>query len=143
MDILPNRPLPTPDALTAGFWDAAREHRLVIQRCDECSTFRHYPQAMCPTCHSRSWTWTPISGRGTVYTYTVTQQPFHPAWADRTPFAVVTVELEEGPRMVSDLPPADVADVAIGRPVECFFEDHDTADGGRFTLPRFRLARGG
>ena len=141
VDTLPNRPLPTPDALTAGFWQAAREHHLVIQRCDECNSFRHYPQPMCPDCHSRAWAWTPVSGRGTIYTYTVTHQPFHSAWAERTPFAVVTVELDEGPRMVSDLPPGDVDDVAIGAEVECFFEDHAAAGGETFSLPRFRLVR--
>jgi uncharacterized protein len=142
MDILPDRPLPTPGALGRGFWDAAREHRLVVQRCDGCGALRHYPQPMCPSCHSTAWTWTPLSGRGTVYTFTVTHQPFHPAWADRVPYAVATVELDEGVRMVTDLPPEDVDDVAIGRPVECFFEDHELDEATTFTVPRFRLVRG-
>jgi uncharacterized OB-fold protein len=142
IDALPDRPLPTPSPLTAGFWDAAREHRLVVQRCDGCGALRHYPQPMCASCHSMDWSWTPVSGRGTVYTFTVTYQPFHPAWADRVPYAIATVELDEGVRMMTDLPPEDTDEVAIGRPVECFFEDHERPDGTTFTLPRFRLTRG-
>ena len=140
MDLVPERPRPTPSALTEGFWAAARAHRLVVQRCDGCERLRHYPQPMCPACHSDGWTWTPLSGRGTVYTFTVTHQAFHPAWAERMPIVVATIELEEGVRMVTDLPPEDVDDVAIGLPVECFFEDHELEDGTTFTFPRFRLA---
>ena len=68
----------------------------------------------------------------------MTHHKFHPEWAGRSPYAVATVELPEGVRMVSDLPPEDTADVAIGAPVEVFFEDLDEAG---VTLPRFRLVR--
>lgn len=139
MDLVPDRPRPTPSELTSGFWEAARDHRLVVQRCDDCGGLRHYPQPMCPECHGDRWTWAPLSGRGTVHTFTVTHQAFHPAWADRVPFAVATVELEEGLRMVTDLPPEDVPRVAIGLAVECFFEDHHLDDGTTFSFPRFRL----
>jgi len=133
-----SRPLPEPTALTEGFWTAAREHRLVLQRCDECGRFRHYPQLLCPDCTSSSWTWTPASGRGVVYTYTRTHQPFHPAWTGRTPYVVATVELDEGVRLVSDLPPEDTDRVQIGSPVEVFFDDLPDTE---VTLPRFRLVR--
>lgn len=139
MDVLADRPVPQVSPLTEGFWQAAREHRLVVQRCDGCGALRHYPQPMCGECHSVEWTWTPVSGRGTVYTYTVTHQAFHPAWADRLPVAIATVELDEGVRMVTDLPPGDEERVAIGAAVECFFEDHVLDDGTTFTFPRFRL----
>jgi uncharacterized protein len=130
------RPLPAPTALTEGFWAAAREHRLVVQRCDDCGRLRHYPQECCPECTSGAWSWTPVSGRGVVYTFTVSHQPFHPRWAGRTPYVVATVELEEGVRMVSDLPPEDTDRVQIGGPVEVFFDDQPDSD---VTLPRFRL----
>jgi hypothetical protein len=129
------RPLPPPNPLTAGFWEAARRHQLVVQRC-ECGRYRHYPQPLCPHCHSGDWTWAPVSGRGVVYTFTVTHRAFHPAWADRVPYAVATVELDEGIRMVSDLPPQDTGEVRIGMPVEVFFDDTEPV-----TLPRFRLVR--
>lgn len=133
------RPLPTPTELTAGFWEAATRGELVVQRCDGCGMLRHYPQPMCPSCHRLDWTWTPVSGRGVVYTFTITHQAFHPAWSHAVPYVVATIELDEGLRMVADLPGDDVERVAIGSPVEVFFDDVPTVDGGRFTLPRFRL----
>jgi uncharacterized OB-fold protein len=137
------RPLPTPSELTEGFWAAAARGELVVQRCAGCGRLRHYPQPMCPECHSTDWTWTPVSGRGVVYTFTISHQAFHPAWANAVPYVVATIELDEGVRMVADLPADDVDDVAIGRPVEVFFDDVPTDDGGPFTLPRFRLRRDG
>jgi uncharacterized OB-fold protein len=127
--------MPPPNPLTAGFWEAARRHELVIQRC-VCGRYRHYPQPLCPECYSGDWSWVPVSGKGTIYTFTVTHRPFHPAWAEHTPYVVATVELPEGVRMVSDLPPEDTEAVRIGAPVEVFFDDHEAV-----TLPRFRLVR--
>jgi uncharacterized protein len=138
-DTVADRPRPIPGALTEGFWAAASEHRLVVQRCDACGLLRHYPQPMCPSCHATEWAWSEMSGRGTVHSFTVTHQAFHPAWAGRAPFAVATIDLAEGVRMVSDLPAADTDRVAIGAAVECWFEDHPLDDGGRFSYPRFRL----
>jgi uncharacterized OB-fold protein len=128
-------PLPEPSELTAGFWDAARREELVVQRCRSCGAFRHYPQVLCPECTSSEWEWAPVSGRGAVHSFTVTHQAFHPAWADRLPYVVATIELDEGPRMVSDLD-EDPDDVAIGRRVEVFFERVND----EITLPRFRLS---
>jgi uncharacterized OB-fold protein len=130
-------PLPAPSELTQGFWDAARRHELVVQRCEECSTYRHYPQHRCPHCLSPSWTWTPVSGRGRVFSFTVTHRAFNANWAERLPYALVTVELDEGVRMVSDLPDDQTDAVEIGRAVEVFFEDLEEV-----TLPRFRLVDG-
>ncbi|WP_326635257.1 OB-fold domain-containing protein [Streptosporangium sp. NBC_01755] len=130
-----SRPMPPPNPLTAGFWEAARRHELVLQRC-ACGRFRHYPQPLCPECYGGDWSWVPVSGKGAIYTYTVTHRPFHPAWAGQTPYVVATVELPEGVRMVSDLPPEDTEAVRIGAPVEVFFDDHEAV-----TLPRFRLVR--
>jgi uncharacterized OB-fold protein len=122
--------------LTEGFWDAARRRELVIQRCDECGVLRHYPQPLCPTCASDRWSWTPVSGRGVVYSFSVAHRAFNPAWADRVPYAVATIELDEGVRMVSDLPDTDVERVSIGAQVEVFFEEI----GEELVLPRFRLS---
>ena len=133
------RPLPQPSPLTSGFWEAAARHELVVQRCDGCAELRHYPQPMCASCRSTAWSWTPLSGRGVVYSFSVTHQAFHPFWADRVPYAVATIELDEGVRMLADLPADDTERVAIGAPVEVFFDDAHADDGSTFTLPRFRL----
>ena len=132
------RPLPHPTPLTEGFWAAARKHRLVVQRCADCGRFRHYPQPRCPDCVGDDWSWTEVSGRGAVYTWTRSHKAFHPAFADRVPYVVATVELAEGVRMMSDLPPEDTDHVRIGADVEVFFDDLPGTD---FTLPRFRLVR--
>jgi uncharacterized OB-fold protein len=133
------RPLPQPSSLTQGFWTAAREHRFVLQKCNDCGRFRHYPQILCPHCTSAAWTWAPASGQGVVYTYTSTYKAFHPAWIDKTPYVVATIELDEGVRIVSDLPQEDMTRVQIGSAVEVFFDDLPGTD---ITLPRFRLAHG-
>jgi len=130
------QPLPKPSPLTEGFWQAAREGRLVVQQCEDCEVLRHYPQHLCPSCHGDRWRWQPVSGRGTVHSFTIAHQAFNPAWIERVPYAVVTVELDEGVRMVSDLPAEDTEQVAIGRRVEVFFDP--VSEG--VTLPRFRLA---
>ena len=129
------RPLAEPTELSEGFWDAARRHELVAQHCAQCGSYRHYPQLRCPRCLSDHWSWAALSGIGTIYSFTITHQAFHPAWEASTPYAVITVELAEGIRMVSDLPDGDLADVRIGAPVEVFFDDTTNT-----TLPRFRLA---
>ena len=129
-------PLRRPTPLTEGFWAAAREGRLVVQQCEDCELLRHYPQYLCPSCHCDRWRWQPVSGRGTVFSFTITHQAFNPAWTARVPYAVVTVELEEGVRLVSDLPDDDTEQVAIGKAVAVFFDEV----GEGVTLPRFRLA---
>lgn len=133
------RPLPIPTSLTEGFWEAARRQELVVQRCADCGAWRHYPQPLCPECHSASWAWTPVSGRGRVYTFTVSYKAFHPAWEDQVPYVIATIELDEGVRMVSDLPHHDTPDVSIGATVEAFFDEVSP----EVTLPRFRLVSDG
>src|ERR1700761_2373509 len=91
------RPLPLVDDETAFFWAAARQHRLEMQYCDECKKYLHYPRPFCPGRLSAEMTPRPLSGRGTVYTFTVTEQAFHPYWADRLPYVLIVVDLEEQP----------------------------------------------
>lgn len=129
------RPLPQPTTRSAPFWDAAKRHQLVIQRCSACGIFRHYPQPMCRACHSLAHEWARASGRGEIYSYSVAHRAFHPWWKERVPYVIATIQLEEGVRILCDLPGVPLAEVAIGRRVEVCFEDVDE----RVTLPRFRL----
>lgn len=117
------RPRPKLERDTRGYWEALRSHRLVVQRCLECRTYRHHPRPMCPSCHSLAFEWAPVSGRGTVYSYAIVTQPLHPYWADRTPYSVVLVELEEGIRIVSNLVGCPNESIRIGMPVTVVFED--------------------
>jgi hypothetical protein len=89
---------------------------------------------MCPECHSLSFEWAPVSGRGTVYTYAIVTQKLHPYWADRMPYNVVLVELEEGIRIVSNLVDCPNESIRIGMPVTVVFED--VSD--EISLPMFK-----
>jgi 3-oxo-4,17-pregnadiene-20-carboxyl-CoA hydratase alpha subunit len=128
-------PLPAATAETQPWWEAAREHRLVAQRCVACGTLRHPPGPICPSCSSTTDDWAELSGRGSVYTYTVVHQQFVPA---DVPYVVIAVDLVEGLRMVSNLVDADPAEARIGLAVELVWEDM----GPELALPRFRPARG-
>lgn len=128
------RPLPKPTPISAGFWDAAARHELVLQRCHGCRSWRHYPQPMCPGCHSQEWSWERASGRGEIHSFVVAHRAFHSFWADKVPYVIATVELEEGVRMVDDMLELPPEQARIGLPVEVWFAD--TADG--IVLPKWR-----
>jgi uncharacterized OB-fold protein len=134
----PTRPVPRPTTLSEGFWEASRRGELAVQRCLGCRVYRHYPQPMCPACHSLEWEWSRLSGRGVIHSYTVAHQAFHPFWADKVPYVVATLELEEGVRMVDDMLELDPSEVRIGLPVEVFFE----RISDEIALPKFRPVRG-
>lgn len=128
------RPVPTPTSQP--FWNALREERVDLQRCDECSTWVYYPRARCPHCLSDHLTWRTVSGAGTVFTFTVAPQPTAPPFADEVPQLLAMVELAEGVRVSTTL--VDVAPdaIAIGMQVQPVFDHGD--DG--ITLLRFRPA---
>ncbi len=117
------RPLPQPSPFSLPFWEAARRHELVIQRCTRCRSHIFYPRYNCPHCGSRELEWVKASGRGKVYTYTVARRPTHPAFADRVPYVIAVVELEEGPRLTTNIVDCDPHSVRIDMPVEVTFED--------------------
>lgn len=105
------------------FWDALRSHRLVLQRCTGCGAFRFIPGEICPACHSADSSWTEVSGRGQVYTYTIVHRAPTPAYQARAPYVIAQVELEEGPRVSTTLVGVDPADARVGMPVSVVFDD--------------------
>jgi uncharacterized OB-fold protein len=119
------RPLPVPSDLTQPFWDAARRRELQVQRCRACGTHVFYPRHLCTTCGSSDLEWVQVSGRGTVFTYTVAHRPTHPGFADLVPYAIAVVELEEGPKLTTNIVGIDPNDVVVGLPVQVTFEDVD------------------
>jgi uncharacterized protein len=133
-------PMPAANAQTVGWWEAASDHRLVVQACASCGKIRHPPGPVCPYCRSLEAVWKDLPGTGHVYTYTVVRQAFVPALADRIPYVVVAVELEgaQGVRMVSNLVDVDPKDVEVGMTVDVVWEDM----GPQLALPRFRPALG-
>lgn len=105
------------------FWEALKAHELKVQTCDDCGTLRFIPKEICPHCGSQACGWTPVSGRGRVYTYTVIHRGPTPAYQADAPYVIAHVELDEGPRIISNLIGCDSADVRIGMPVEVVYED--------------------
>ena len=130
------RPLPVADDLSQPFWEAAKQRRLVVQRCRECGYFNHPPRPACDACQSQQLQFEPVSGRGTIYSFTIMHQPNIAGFEDQIPYINILVELEEQPLlfMVSNLPASDLDKIKIGGQVEVYFEEVDPD----ITLPQFR-----
>lgn len=131
------RPIPEVDQQLAPFFAAAKEHRLVVQRCTGCGAHRFPPRELCSGCLSTEGTWVEVSGRGEIFSYNVMHQIYHPAFAAAVPYAVVVVKLAEGPKMISNLVDCPVSEIRIGAPVEVVFAPISP----EVTLPKFRRAR--
>ncbi len=131
-----NKPLPVPSPVTEEFWRAARRHELVLQRCRACERYIHYPRALCPYCLSDDLRWTLVSGRGSVYSFTVARRPTASVFADWVPYVIAVVELVQGLRMTTNIVGCAPEDVRIGMAVEVAFEDVTE----EVTLVKFRPA---
>lgn len=116
------RPIPRRTPTSAPYFDAARAGKLVLQRCPR-DGFFFYPRARCPVCLRDDWKWEPVSGRGTVYSFTVDRAGLDPAQRSQVPLVVAAVELEEGPRMTTRIVGCKPEDVSVGQRVEVRFED--------------------
>lgn len=117
------RPVPRPGVFSRPFWEAARTHQFLMQRCARCEAWVFYPRYNCTACGSIELRWTAASGRGTVYTFTIARRPTHPALAAHVPYVIAIVELEEGPRMTTNIIGCAPESVRIGMAVEVAFED--------------------
>jgi hypothetical protein len=133
------KPLPRPDSVSQGYWDAAGRHELAIQRCDHCGWFNHPPDVVCGRCRSpaSSFSFVPVSGTGRIRSWTVMRDAFLPGFRDDVPWVVVDVELPEQPGLtiISRLVDGADADIALGSPVRVVFRD--VAPG--IALPEFEL----
>lgn len=128
------KPLPEISDDNRGFWEATRQGELRLQRCTDCCELRYPVAQICPACLSASFDWDRVSGRGTVFSFVVFHQVYHPAYKDDVPYNVAMIQLEEGPRMISNI--VDVSgQVEAGTPVEAVF-DHVTEE---VSIPRFRI----
>lgn len=136
MSARPGFPLPVPSEDSAPFWEFLQQGELRLQRCLTCSTFAHPPREMCGSCGSFEREWTPVSGRGAVYSFVVTRQAIHPSFEGHIPYATVIVELDDGPRLTSNLVDVAVDDIQIGLRVEVVL----VAASDEVTLPLFRRA---
>lgn len=103
------------------FWAFCSERKLCFQKCSSCGIWRHLPRLMCAGCGSAEWEWLESSGKGHIYTWTITHQAMLPAFADEVPYASVVVELEEGVRMVSGVEGIALDEIDLDLPVEVTF----------------------
>jgi uncharacterized protein len=128
------KPLPRPTATSRPFWEGAKRHELMLQRCSGCEGFIYYPRDRCPNCLSDRLEWQRVSGRGKLYTYTIVRRASTRLFADK-PYVLAIVELDEGPRMTTNLE-ATPEKIKIGMPVTVYFDDVTPEQ----TLVKFRPA---
>jgi uncharacterized OB-fold protein len=132
----PSKPLPKPDPLTMPFWSSLNRRSMEVQRCESCGSHVFYPRGLCPSCGSRALRWTPVSGRGRIYAFTIVHRPTNAAFRADAPYILAMVELDEGVRMMTNIVGVapDPARVRIGMPVEVVYEEV----GPGTTLAKFR-----
>ena len=134
------KPLPVADPVTRPYWESVKAHAMRVQCCEACGTHVFYPRPVCPACFSASLTWVPVSGRGTLYSFTVVHHA-PPEFRSEGQYVVALVELEEGVRLLSTLvevaPDPASGEIQMGMPLELVYDDVTP----EVTLPRFRPAR--
>lgn len=129
------RPLPQPTPETQHFWDGTKQHELRLQRCDQCAHAYFPPRPFCPKCSSRSVSVFTASGKATLHSYIINHRP--PPFAGfEAPYAIAVVELEEGPRLMTNIvdTPQTPEALELDMPLEVTFED--VTD--EISLPKFR-----
>lgn len=132
------KPLPEITDLTRPFWTAAREGKLVVQKCPNCGTTDFFPKPWCIECGKREREWVEVSRTGTVYSYTAASLVMMnlPGWKEDLPVILCLVDLDDGPRMYAQLTGCSPEEVRIGMRVEAYFEPISDEAG----IPKFRPA---
>lgn len=128
------KPLPTVDDNNRHFWEAAREGRLTLQICTDCNHLRYPLNHVCPVCLSDKFSWRAMSGKATVYSSIVFHQVYDQAFSADVPYNVSLIQLDEGPRMFSNVVGPAPSDVKVGDKLQVFF-DPVTDD---ISIPRFK-----
>jgi uncharacterized OB-fold protein len=128
------KPTPRPAPESLPYWQAAHEHRLSIPRCDDCERFWFPPSRSCPHCLSPNFAFKDVSGRGKVFSFVTFHRVYHPAFENEVPYIVALVELEEGPRLLTNILGISHEEVRCEMPVEVVFDDVDE----QTSVPKFR-----
>jgi uncharacterized OB-fold protein len=126
---------PQIDPSTQEFWDGTRRGVLRIKQCGDCGARHYYPRPFCPACWSTNVEWIDAAGTGTLYTYSVVHANDLPSFRSRVPYVVAIVDLDEGPRMETNIVDCPFDELRVGMRVAVAFEDE-----GELVLPRFRPA---
>lgn len=130
----PTLPLPVANADSLPYWNAAREKRLLIRKCNACGQLHFMPRYLCPTCWSDQLEWVQAKGTGSIHSFTVIRRAPLNCFASRVPYVVALIDLDEGPRMVANVQGDDALSVQIGDRVEVIFEDR----GEGAMVPQFK-----
>jgi uncharacterized protein len=128
------KPVPAPDADSAALWRGLRDGVLLLQHCGDCRHVQYYQQGMCRECGSENLSHRAASGRGRVHSFSVVHRAPGPAFKADVPYAVLLVDLEEGPRMISTYVGGKPDDVTFDMNVMLVCEPINEST----TLPRFR-----
>ncbi len=117
------KPLPIPSVESKPFWEGCKRDELLLPRCNQCASYWFPATATCPECLSTDWEWTRSSGRGRIYSFGVYHRVYHQGFRNDVPYVVVVVQLDEGPRLVSNLVDCVLEEIQCDMPVEVIFED--------------------
>lgn len=128
------KPLPVVQPWSKPFWESARQHKLMIQKCNDCGRNIFYPRKQCPECWSVNLGWFQASGKAKIYSYSVTMAGVEERFAEDLPYILALVDLEEGIRMMTNIVDCKPDEVYIGMDVKVFFKDVTE----EFSLPMFR-----
>ena len=131
------KPIPVPTPETQFFWDKCKEHELWLQRCQACQHIFFYPRLHCPRCLSDDVPGFRASGKGTLWTYMINHRPV-PGFEDDAPYAIALVQLEEGPRMMTNIVGIENTpeNLVLDMPLEVVFEDATE----EISIPKFKPA---
>lgn len=117
------KPLPHPTSLSKPFWDALRQHKVLMQYCPQCLKFIFYPRRFCPGCLKEDLDWRQLSGKGCVYSYTIIRRPSVRGFESEAPYIFAVAELDEGPRVITNVIECLPQNIRVGQLVEAVFED--------------------
>jgi len=133
-DLVPKpKPRPAPESLP--YWQAAREHRLALPKCDECQKFWFPPSRACPHCLSSKFSFENASGKGKVFSFVTFHRVYRPAFTQDVPYVVALIELDEGPRLLSNIMGVTHDQVKCEMRVQVVFDDYDE----EISIPKFKL----
>lgn len=128
------RPIPTPDAASQAFFDGAKEGKLMLRYCPNCSRWLAPASDACDECFSDQLDWKQASGNGEIYTFGIMHQVLHPGFKDEVPYNVVQVELAEGPRIMSNIVGTPNDQIKVGMKVQVYFDKLSD----EVTVPKFK-----
>lgn len=133
-DLIPKpKPRPAPESLP--YWQAAREHRLALPKCEDCQKFWFPPSRTCPHCLSANFSFQNVSGKGKIFSFVTFHRVYRPAFTNDVPYVVALIELDEGPRLLSNVMGVTHDQVKCEMRVEVVFEDYDED----ISIPKFKL----